>query len=181
MKVVYIVIQLLYGFLMIEVSDSFMVSYNYYEGESNPKDFLIIDYSSDNYYEIENKTKKVNKLESLRSVVKEEVIYTEKVKDTLFLENFECRVIAEHTRLKKPSTKMERIQGDILMLKELKLGSKNYSFIPCLGSSFADQNVFNFACYYVIDNRYTLFHEVIEIEERQGFSEIATEMINLIK
>ena len=181
MKVVYIVIQLLYGILIIEVSDSYMVSYNYYEEETIPKGFLVIDYSSDSYYRAKHETDKIVKLDNLRSAVKEEVLFSEKVKDTLFLEKFKCQVIKEHTRLEKPKSQTKITQGDILMLRELKLEDKNYAYLPCIGSSFQETNLFNFATYFITDNDSALSHRVIEIEERQGFSEIATEMINLIK
>ena len=186
MKVVYIVTQLLIGFTVMEISDSFLVEYNYYyEENNNPRDFIVFDFSSGNFHRIDNETNKIYETESLRTVymnrMKEEILYTEKIKDTLFLRKFDCQVIAEHTRLEKPSIKTEKIIGDITVLRQLKLEDENYAYLPSIGNSIRDKGLFTFAAYFITDDHSTILHRVTEIEERQGFSEIATEMINLIK
>ena len=186
MKVVHIVVYLSIGFEIIEVSDSFIVScYYYFEDHTNLRDYIVSDFSSGNFHRIDNETKKVYKTESLRAVymnrMKEEILYTEKIQDILFLRKFDCQVIAEHTRLEKPRIRTEEIIGDIPILRELKLEDEKYAYIPCIGNSILDKNLFSFAAYFITDDHYTLLYRVIEIEERKGFSEIATEMINLIK
>lgn len=193
MKVVLITIQFLYGITQVEISNKYMVTYNYYGKDLNPKDVLIFDFEKESLYKVNPQTYKFQKenLRALNAIPQNELLWSHKLEDSLYLEKYNCEVYLETYKVgqskihqRESVLKIKKVYGKLVELDSLELDKSALAYIPFVGNSIKENSSITFSCHEVNDfqdkSESILIYEIKNTNCKSEFSVFAKRILNII-